>query len=221
LNCYNHQAVASGRIEEISMRFRLLAVAVIVAVSALQPIAVIAQARTPQRPQQVAPGLIVMPDVRTKLEFALTTPNSLIVADFHQIDFRFGPSVRIDAVLVRVGAAQELVRGLRLQVQDTQRAGNPERSSYVDAEEIEGFAHALGSMVDLVKTWSAGSEQKMTALSFQSIDGLRIEIRESLRFQRGFIFTGLIHPVVTPFELADLTALKQAIDQAAAFLRGK
>ncbi|HEX5213870.1 MAG TPA: hypothetical protein VFV98_00325 [Vicinamibacterales bacterium] len=199
---------------------RLLAVAITV-FAASQPIAVIAQARTPQRPPQVAPGLIVMPDVRTKLEFALTTPNALIVADFHQIDFRFGPSVRIDAVLVRVGPSQQLVRGLRLQVQDTQRAGNPERSSYIDAEEIEGFAHALGSMVDLVKTWSAGSEQKMTALSFQSIDGLRIEIRESLRFQRGFIFTGLIDPVVTPFELADLTALKQAIDQAAAFLRGK
>lgn len=199
---------------------RLLAVAITV-FAASQPIAVIAQARTPQRPPQVAPGLIVMPDVRTKLEFALTTPNALIVADFHQIDFRFGPSVRIDAVLVRVGPSQQLVRGLRLQVQDTQRAGNPERSSYIDAEEIEGFAHALGSMVDLVKTWSAGSEQKMTALSFQSIDGLRIEIRESLRFQRGFIFTGLIDPVVTPFELADLTALKQAIDQAATFLRGK
>ena len=122
---------------------------------------------------------------------------------------------------MRVGPSQELVRGLRLQVQDTQRAGNPERSSYVDAEEIEGLAHALGSMVDLVKSWSAGSEQKMTALSFQSVDGLRIEIRESLRFQRGFIFTGLIDPVVTPFELPDLTALKQAVDQAATFLRGK
>jgi len=199
----------------------LAAVAITTAFATSQPIDVTAQVRAPQRPVQVPPGMVVMPDVRTRLEFALTTPNQLIVADFHQIDFRFGPGVRIDAVLVRVGASQELVRGLRLQVTDTQRAGNPERSSYVDAEEIAGLASALAGMVDLVKNWSAGSEQKMTALSFQSIDGLRIEIRESLRLQRGFIITGVVDPVTTPFELADLTSLKQAIDQAAAFLRQK
>ena len=200
---------------------RLALVAFIAASIAVPPIDLVAQVRAPQRPVQVPAGMVVTPDVRTRLEFALTTPNQLIVADFHQIDFRFGPGVRIDAVLVRVGTSQEIVRGLRLQVTDTQRAGNPERSSYVDAEEIASLASALAGMVDLVKNWSAGSEQKMTALSYQSIDGLRIEIRESLRLQRGFIITGVVDPVVTPFELADLTSLKQAIDQAATFLRGK
>ena len=202
---------------------RLLAVVASIALFAsARPIDVIAQqVRTPQRPAQIAQGLAVTPDVRTRLEFALTTPNALIVADFHQIDFRFGPNVRIDAVLVKVGSDPQIVRGLRVQVQDDRRAGNPERSSYVDAEEIQGLANALAGMVDLVKNWSVGSEQKMTALSFQSIDGLRIEIRESLRLQRGFIITGLIDPTITPFELADLTSLKHAIDQAAAFLRGK
>ena len=200
---------------------RSVAIIAIAVLTTTQPILLSAQVRDPQRPVQIQPGMVVVPDVRTRLEFALTTPNQLIVADFHQIDFRFGPNVRIDAVLVRVGSSPEIVRGLRLQVQDDRRAGNPERSSYVDAEEIAGLASALAGMVDLVKTWSVGSEQKMTALSFQSIDGLRIEIRESLRLQRGFIITGIVDPVTTPFELADLTSLKAAVDQAAAFLRTK
>src|SRR5690349_21717961 len=103
---------------------RSLAAAALAFVAATPPASLAAQ----QRPQPISPGFVVVPDVRTKLEFALTTPNSLIVADYHQIDFRFGPNVRIDAVIVRVGAGREPLRGLRLQVPDDRRAGNPERS---------------------------------------------------------------------------------------------
>jgi len=198
----------------VSLR-SLVIVSVIALGAALPPKGVVAQ----QRPPQVSPGLVVVPDVRTKLEFALTTPNALVVADFHRLDFRFGPNVRIDAVLVRVGPGQEPVRGLRLQVSDDQRAGNPERSSYLDVEEIGGLSEALMSMADLVRSWSAGDDRKMTTLSFTSVDGLRIEVRESARVQRGFLYTGIVDPVVTPFELSDLTALKQAFDEALAYLR--
>ena len=181
-----------------------------------RPASVVAQ----QRPvPQLYQGLAVVPDVRTKLEFALTTPNALIHADFHNIDFRFGPNVRIDAVIVRVGAGPDVVRGVRVQVNDERRPGNPERSSYLDVEEIDALANALNSMVDLVRNFSAGDDRKLTALSFQSVDGFRVEIREAARFQRGFLFTGLVDPVVTPFELLDLTALKGAIDQASAVLK--
>ena len=192
-------------------------VAVIALSTQARPVVVAAQ----QRPVRIPQGLAVVPDVSTKLEFALTTPNALIHADYHNIDFRFGPNLRIDAVIVRVGADPDAVRGLRFQVLDDRRPGNPERSSYVDIEEIDGLVAALGSMVDLVRSWTVGDDRKMTALSFTSIDGLRVEIRESVRLQRGFLFTGLIDPVVTPFELSDLTALKHAIDQAAAYLRRK
>lgn len=192
-------------------------VSIITLGAVLQPTGVRAQ----QRPPQVSPGLVVVPDVRTKLEFALTTPNALIVADFHQLEFRFGPNVRIDAVLVRIGAGQEPVRGLRLQVSDDRRAGNPERSSFLDIEEIGGLSEALVSMADLVRSWSAGDDRKMTTLSFTSVDGLRIEVRESARVQRAFLYTGIVDPVVTPFELSDLTALRQSFDQALAYLQRK
>jgi len=177
--------------------------------------------RAQQRPPQVSPGLVVVPDVRTKLEFALTTPNALIVADFHQLEFRFGPNVRIDAVLVRIGAGQEPVRGLRLQVSDDRRAGNPERSSFLDIEEIGGLSEALVSMADLARSWSAGDDRKMTTLSFTSVDGLRIEVRESSRGQRAYLYTGIVDPVVTPFELSDLTALRQSFDHALVYLQRK
>ena len=195
----------------------LAIVDVIVLGAALQPLAVVAD----QRPAQISPGFVVVPDVRTRVESALLTPNALIVADYHHIEFRFGPNVRIDAVLVRFGEGQEPVRGLRLQVPDGRRVGNPERSSYLDIEEIAGLSEALASMVDLVKNWSVGDDRKRTTLSFTSVDGLRIEVRASARLQRGFIYTGIIDPVVTPFELSDLTALKHAFDQALVYLRQK
>jgi hypothetical protein len=197
---------------------RSLAIVAVIALSTqARPVSVAAQ----QRPARIPQGLAVVPDVRTKLEFALTTPNALIHADYHHIDFRFGPNLRIDAVLVRVGTDPDVVRGLRFQVPDDRRPGNPERSSYVDIEEIDGLVAALGSMVDLVRNWTVGDDRKMTALSFTSIDGMGVEIRESARLQRGFLYTGLIDPVVTPFELSDLTALKHAIEQAAEYLRRK
>ena len=195
---------------------RPLAVALFAGISLTgSPAGLVAQARLPQ----VAQGLAVVPDVQTRVEFALTTPNALVHADFHNIDFRFGPPLRIDAVVVRVGTQPEIVRGLRLQVPDDRRAGNPERASYLDIEEIDALAKALESMVDLVRNWSPGDDRKLTALSFQSVDGFRVEIRESVRFQRGFLFSGLVDPVITPFELADLTALKGAIDSAVVLLR--
>lgn len=173
------------------------------------------------RPPLVAQGLAVVPDVRTKLEFALMTPNALIHADYHQIDSRFGPNIRIDAVVVRVGNHPEVVRGLRVQVPEDTRGGDPEGSSYLDAEEIDGLIDALSAMVDLVRNWTAGDDRKLTSLSFTSLDSFRVEIREGARFQRGFIYTGLVDQKVTPFELADLPVLKQAFELAGATVRRK
>lgn len=174
-----------------------------------------------QRPLAIPEGYALVPDIRSELELALTTPNALIHADYHNIDFRFGPNLRIDAVVVRTGTRPDVIRGLRFQVPDDRRPGNPERSSYVDIEEIDGLVHALGEMEALVKSWTAGDDRKMTMLSYTTNDGMRVEIRESVRVQRGFIMTGIIDPVVTSFDLADLTSLKYAIDQAALYLRRK
>ena len=180
-----------------------------------------ADAWAQQRPIGIAEGYAIVPDVRSELELALRTPNALIHADYHNIDFRFGPNLRIDAVIVRVGSRAEPIRGLRFQVPDDRRPGNPERSSYVDIGEVDALVASLDQMVHLVRGWTVGDDRKMTMLSFTTMDGMRVEIRESARMQRGFIITGVIDPVITQFDLADLPSLKNAIDQAAESLKRK
>ena len=175
-----------------------------------------AQQRLPQ-----VPGFVVLPEIRTKLEAALASSNALLVADYHRVDFRFGPNVRIDAVVIAVGSPQNRVRGLRVQVTDSNRAGNPERSSYVDIEEIAGLSDALSAMSDLVRNWSGSQDRRTTELSFTSAGGFRVEVREMGRVQRAFMYTGVIEPVVTTFDLGDLTALKTAVDQALGILNSK
>ena len=123
--------------------------------------------------------------------------------------------------MVTVGGPQNRVRGLRVQVTDDTRAGRPERSSYVDVEEIVGLSDALGTMTDLVRSWSGSQDRRLTELSFTSLGGFRVEVREMGRVQRAFMYTGVIEPVVTTFELADLTALKQAVDSALGLLNSK
>ena len=181
-----------------------------------QPARMAAQQRLPQ-----APGFMVLPEIRTKLEAALAAPNALLVVDYHRVDFRFGPNVRIDAAIVTVGGPQNRVRGLRVQVTDDTRAGRPERSSYVDFEEIAGLSEALTAMTDLVRSWAGSQDRRMTELSFTSVGGFRVEVREMGRVQRAFMYTGLIEPVVTGFDVNDLTALKQAVDQAVGILNSK
>jgi len=171
--------------------------------------------------QQLPNGFAIVPDVRTRVEAALTTSTALVVADYHRIDFRFGPNVKIDTVTVRVGSAPDLVRGLRVQVPDEKRGPDYDRSSYVDFEEIGPLSESLTLMTDLVKQWTGIDDRRATTLTFTSAGGLRIEIREFGRVQRGLLFTGLVEPVVTTFDLADLTALRQAVDQAWTALRSR
>jgi hypothetical protein len=174
-----------------------------------------AQQRLPQ-----PPGIIVVPEIRTKIEAALASTNALLVSDYHRVEFRFGPSVRIDAVIVNMGRGQR-VRGLRVQVTDETRAGRPDRASYVDIEEVAGLSEALTTMSDLIRSWSNRDDRRTTELSFTSVGGLRIEVRETGRAQRAFLYTGIIEPVVTEVEVGDISALRQAVDQGLALLNAK
>ena len=45
-------------------------------------------------------ALAVEPVIPTRIEALLATPNVVIVTDYYRIDMRFGPSMRIDAVVV-------------------------------------------------------------------------------------------------------------------------
>jgi hypothetical protein len=58
-------------------------------------------------------------------------------------------------------------------------------------------------------------------LSFTTAGGFRLAIRQSARVPRAYLSTGLIDPVVTSIDVAELPTLKQAFDQALAILNSK
>lgn len=58
-------------------------------------------------------------------------------------------------------------------------------------------------------------------LSFTSAGGFRLAIRQSARIPRAYLSTGLIDPVVTSIDVAEIATLKDAFDQALALLNSK
>src|SRR6185295_20181908 len=71
-----------------------------------------------QAPAQRNVGVVVQPEIRTRVEGLLATADMPIAADYYRIDMRFGPNLRIDAVVVAALASDTRVRGVRVQVRD-------------------------------------------------------------------------------------------------------
>jgi hypothetical protein len=75
-------------------------------------------------------------------------------------------------------------------------------------------------MAELATNWTH-DDQQATELSFTTTGGFRLAIRQSARVPRAYLSTGLIDPVVTSIDVAELPTLKQAFDQALAILNSK
>ena len=75
-------------------------------------------------------------------------------------------------------------------------------------------------MSELAAKWTHDDRQA-TELTYTTEGGFRLAIRHSARIPRAFLSTGLLDPVVTSIELAELPTLKQAFDQALALLNSK
>lgn len=176
-----------------------------------------ASAQTPSsRPLAMA----VEPLIPTRIESLLATPNLVLQADYYRIDMRFGPNMRIDAVILEAVDSQTRVKGLRVQVRDPQSRGRQEGTSYIDLEELIRLTRGLASMADLAAKW-ANDDRQATELTFTTTGGFRLAIRQSARIPRAYLSTGLLDPVVTSIELAEIPTLKQAFDQALAILNSK
>ena len=167
-----------------------------------------------------SPGLALEAIIPTRIESLLATPNLVLAVDYYRIDMRFGPSVRIDAVIAEAVDLRMRVKGLRIQVRDPESRGRQDGTSFIDIDELTKLAQGLNSMADLAGKWTHDDRQA-TELSFTTAGGFRLAIRQSARVPRAYISTGLIDPVVTSIELAELPTLKQAFDQALALLNGK
>ena len=160
------------------------------------------------------------PIIATRVEALLATPNLVLVADYYRIDMRFGPSLRIDAVIVEAVESRVRLKGLRVHVRDPENRNRQEGTSFIDIEELTQLSRGLGSMADLAAKWTMDDRQA-TELSVTTNGGFRVAIRQSARVPRAFLSTGLLDPVVTSMDLAELPTLKQAFDQALAILNSK
>ena len=191
-------------------------VALPLTIVASQPARVCAQPPVPRRL-----ALALEPVITTKIEALLATPNVVLVTDYYPIDMRFGPNVRVDAVVVEAVGLQTRLRGLRLQVRDKESRNRQEGTSFLDIDEITGLSRALTSMAELAAKFNLHDERRATELSFTSAGGFTLAIRESARVNRAYLSTGLTDPVVTSIEVTELVTLKQAVDQALAILNSK
>jgi hypothetical protein len=191
-------------------------VALPLTIVASQPAHVCAQPPVPRRL-----ALALEPEIPTKIEALLATPNVVLVTDYYPIDMRFGPNVRVDAVVVHAVDLRTRLRGLRLQVRDKENRNRQEGTSFLDIEEITGLSRALTSMAELAAKWNGHDERHATELSFTSAGGFTLAIRESARVTRAYLSTGLTDPVITSIEVTELVTLKHAVDQALAILSSK
>jgi hypothetical protein len=177
-------------------------------------------ARAWAQPQGPRPIVVADPVIATRIESLLSTPNLVLVVDYYRVDMRFGPNLRIDAVIVEGVESPMRLKGLRVQVRDNDNRNRQEGTSFIDIEELATLTRGVTSMTELAAKW-AQDDRQATELSFTTNGGFRLAVRQSARIPRAFLSTGLLEPVVTSVEIAELPTLKQAFEQALAILNSK
>jgi hypothetical protein len=173
-----------------------------------------------QAPGQRSLAVAVEPVTPTIIESLLATPNLVLVADYYRIDMRFGPNMRLDAAIVEAIDSRTRVKGVRVQVRDPESRSRQEGTSFIDLDELTKLSRGLGVMAELAEKWTHDDRQA-TELSFTTVGGFRLAIRQSARVPRAYLSTGLIDPVVTSIGVLELPTVKQAFDQALAILNSK
>jgi hypothetical protein len=178
-----------------------------------------AAAQRQEPPRGVA--IVLDPPIATQLEALLAAPNTVLVTDYYYVDTRFGPNLRIDAVIVEAIGSPARIKGLRVQVRDKENRSRQEGTSYMDLDELTTLSRALTSMAELTEKWTGGDDRRATELAYTSAGGFRLAIRQSARLPRAYLSTGLLDPVVTSIDITELATLKVAFDEALAILNSK
>lgn len=191
------------------------------------PTGVAAQQRNPTQQRTAMPreprgvAVAIEPLIATQIEALLSAPNTLLVTDYYAIDMRFGPNLRIDAVVVEAVGSATRAKGVRVQVRDNENRSRQEGTSYMDLEELRTLSRQLTAMAELAAKWTGGDDRRATELSFTSTGGFTLAIRQSARLPRAYLSTGLLDPVVKSIDISELATLKVAFDEALAILQGK
>lgn len=207
--------------------FRALSAGALSAVFILGQSAGVTAQQRPALPRALQPdelrtlAIAIEPVIATRIEGLLASPNTVLVSDYYYIDTRFGPNLRMEAVVVEAVGAAARLKGLRVQVRDDENRRRQEGTSYMDLEELEALSRGLTSMAELAGQWTGRDDRRASELTFTSNGGFRLAIRQSARLPRAYLSTGLLDPVVTSIEITELGTLKVALDQALAVLQSK
>src|SRR5688572_19341201 len=159
--------------------------------------------------------------IPTKVEALLSAPNVVLVTDYYRIDMRFGPSMRIDAVIVEETGTRTRVKGLRVQVRDNENRSRQEGTSFIDIDELTRLTRAIPAMAEVAARWTGQDDRQASELTFTSAGGFRLAIRQSARIPRAYLSTGLLDPVVTSIDVTELVTLKLAFEEALTVLQRK
>ena len=135
---------------------------------------------------QRSPVVAVEPVTPTIIESLLATPNLVLVADYYRIDMRFGPNMRLDAVIVEAIDSRTRVKGVRVQVRDPESRSRQEGTSFIDLDELTKLSRGLGAMAELAEKWTHDDRQA-TELLFTTVGGFRLAIRQSARVPRAYL----------------------------------
>ena len=162
----------------------------------------------------------VEPIIPTRIEALLATPNLVLVTDYYRIDMRFGPNLRIDAVIVEAIDSHTRLKGLRVHVRDPENRNRQEGTSFIDIDELATLSRGVNAMAEQAAKF-AHDDRQATESSYTTAGGFRLAIRQSARIPRAYLSTGLLDPVVTSIDIAELPTLKQAFDQALTLLNSK
>ena len=179
------------------------------------------QGGTAQRREPRGVAIALDPPIATQVEALLAAPNTLLVTDYYYVDTRFGPNLRIDAVIVEAIGSPTRAKGLRVQVRDKENRSRQEGTSYMDLDELTTLSRALTSMTELAEKWTSHDDRRASELAFTSAGGFRLAIRQSARLPRAYLSTGLLDPVATSIDISELGTLKVAFDEALAILQSK
>ena len=167
---YNDFSPASGLPKETDMRGSWLPVLTLLAL----PLTLIlfgapAWAQVPL-PTSRTVAVPVEPIIPTKIESLLTASNVVLVTDYYYVDTRFGPNLRIDAMVVEAVDEKTRLKGARVQVRDPESRGRQEGISYMDIEELVQLSNGLATIMKLEPRWTH-DDRRATESTFTTTGG--------------------------------------------------
>jgi hypothetical protein len=162
---------------------------------------------------------IIVPPPATKLEIFAARKNATIATESYfvaRVPADNGCSIRLQAlILYEAGRENEQVRGLRVEVSESQRS-KEERSatSYVDLDELDGLVRGLNSMLDMTQRGTFLANPVSKEMSITTMGGLILTMVQR-DTERQLRISNALQPdfLCVASQMASIVELKSSIEK--------